>query len=442
MAFKDNYFVYSAKKFETGLTDVTATVRRNGVYVLGTGVTPLALTELDNGRYQLILTAAQQVTAGGAGSYQIDVDSASKSAPATATRIITENDNDDIITELAAIDVKVDALDAKVDIIDTNVDQALVDIAEVDAKIDVVDANVDSIKVTVEDTNSEVKDPSHGLTNLKTLIDSIQSTVDNISNVTRFSAPIPSKLLRPDAGTKSYLVPLRLYDIDGNPEAPDANMTVTVKNAAGVDRTAALVNGASGTAHVLPPVSTGVYELQLDIAFDDVDEPLYFSFDYVENSAVISQVATSEIIPESTDSAGLALEATSQLILADSNAILIDTAAMQPQVADIQTQVNSASFGLAALKALIDTVQLGVTANNDELTDGTYGLPAILAAISSGASQASVDAIAVTLAGKASQASVDAAQVDITAIQGAGFVEADHSLESIGNSVYNGGVLA
>ena len=266
--------------------------------------------------------------------------------------------------------------------------------------------------------------------------------MSNISNVTRFSAPIPGKLLRPDAGTKSYLVPLRLYDLDGNPEAPDGNLTVTVKNAAGTDRTAALVNGASGTAHVLAPVSTGVYELQLDIASTDVDEPLYFSFDYAENSAAISQVATSEIIPESSDAAGLALEATSQLILSDTNAILVDTAAMQPQVADVQSVVNNVTFGLSALKDLLDIIDTVVDSNASELADGTYGLAAIKTAIDLGSSQSSVDAIALTLANKASQASVDAAQADLTAIQGAGFVEADHSLEAIGNSVYNGGVLA
>ena len=419
MAFKNNYFVYSAKKFQTGLTDVTAKVRRNGVYVLSTDTVPLALTELDNGRYQLVLSPAQITTAGGAGSFQIDVNSASKDAPATATRIITENDSDDIITELAAIDVKVDAIDGKIDIIDTNVDQALVDIAAV--KVDTA-----SIKVTVEDTNDEITDPSHGNANLKSLIDAIQSTVDNISNVTRFSAPIPSKLLRPDAGSKSYLVPLRLYDIDGNPEAPDGALTVTVKNAAGADRTAALVNGASGTAHVLTPVSTGVYELQLDIASGDVDEPLYFSFDYVENTAAISQVATSEVIPESTDTAGLALEATAQSILSDTNAILIDTAAMQPQVADVQSVVNNVTFGLSALKDLIDVIDGVVDSNNAELVHSTYGL----------------SALKTIMDGKASQVSITAMQADVTAMQGSGFVEADHSLEAIGNSVYNGGVIA
>ena len=160
--YKDQYFVYSANKFQTGLTDVTARVRRNGVYVLGTDVTPLALTELDNGRYQLVLTAAQIVTAGGAGSFQIDVDSASKSAPATATRIITEHDEDDIITELAAIDAKIDIIDTVVDGIDTQLDT-------VEGKVDVIDSNVDQalldiadVKTVVDSTNTEVTSGTHG----------------------------------------------------------------------------------------------------------------------------------------------------------------------------------------------------------------------------------------------------------------------------------------
>lgn len=435
MAFKTRYFVYSAKKFQTGLTDVTAKVRRNGVYVLGTNTTPLALTELDNGRYQLALNDTQFQTAGGAGDYQIDVDSASKSAPATLVREITENDADTIYALQQIIDGKVDALDAKVDIVDANVDQALVDIAA-------VKADTGSIKITVEDTNSEVKNPTTGLVNIKALVDALQSSVDNISNVTRFQGPVPKKLLRPDVGTKSYIVPLRIFDSNGNLEAPDGNLTVTVKNSAGTDRTADYINGATGTAHVLAPISTGVYEMQIDIASTDPDEPLNFEFNYVEETLPQSQVTTSEIIPESTDNTGLALEATAQSILSDTNAILIDTAAMQPQVADIQSVVNNVTYGLAALKGLIDTIDTVVDSNNAELVNATYGLAAIKTALDGKASQASVDAVALALADKASQASVDAAQADLTAIKGAGYVEADHSLKAIGDSVYSGGTIA
>lgn len=398
MAFKTRYFIYTARNFQTGLTDVVAKVRRNGVYVLGADVTPLALTELDNGRYQLTLNDAQFTAAGGAGDYQIDVDSATKSAPATLVREITENDPDTIYTFLAAVD-------AKIDIIDANVDQALLDIADV--------------KTVVDNINSDIDNPTTGLVNIKALIDQIISITTNISNVTRFSAPIPKQMIRQDVGTKSYVVPIRLFDNAGNPEAPDGSLTVSVKNSAGTDRTAALINGAIATQHVLTPSSPGIYSMQIDVEDTEILEPLQFIFEYTENSVALSQVATSEIVEE-VQLTGLALEATAQ-------SILTDTADMQPRVADIQSVVNNVTYGLAALKTLIDTIDSVVDANNTELVNGTYGL----------------SAIKTILDGKASQASVTAIQTVITDdVKGAGFVQAEDTLHQISSRIYSGGSIA
>jgi len=193
MALKDTRFIYTAKNSLTGLSDVTARVRRNGVYVLGSDVTPINLVEVDNGRYELILTAVQLGTAGGLGWYDIYVDSASKSAPASAGRYIHEDDTDDLETHLTAVE----------------------------AKIDIIDTNVDSIKTTVKNSNTILNDAGYGNANLKALIDAVQNTVSNISNVTRFSAPLPKPLVKLETGTKTYKIPINFYNTNGSMEDPD-----------------------------------------------------------------------------------------------------------------------------------------------------------------------------------------------------------------------------
>ena len=49
---REKRIIYLARNAATGLSDVTALVRRNGTYVLGTDTTPLPLSEVGNGRYQ------------------------------------------------------------------------------------------------------------------------------------------------------------------------------------------------------------------------------------------------------------------------------------------------------------------------------------------------------------------------------------------------------
>ena len=404
MAFKTRYFVYTAKNFETGLTDITAKIRRNGAYVLGTDVTPIALTELDNGRYQLTLNNTQFTNAGGAGDYQIDVDSASKSAPVTRVVEITENDEDTIY----ALN---QVMDGKLDVIDANVDQALVDIAA-------VKSDTASIKLTVEDTNTEVNDPVTGLVNIKALIDQIQSVVTNISNVTRFNAPVPKKLIKLDVGTKSYKVPVRVFDTAGNLEDVDSNqIQLTIKDNAGVSRDS-YINGFVSQPHYITRLDVGKYEFQLDIPDTAPLENLIFEFTYNENTIPLSYVATSEVIPESDNNA-LALEATSQ-------AILTDTADMQPKVTTILTAIEDATNGLVAIKNAIDVIDGVADGIAAELANGTYGLAALRTEIDTKASQTSVTAVTTNIDDN---------------VKGAGFVQAEDSLHQISTRVYTGGTL-
>lgn len=395
MALKNQYFVYRAKNNTTGLTDVVAKVRRNGVYVLGTDVTPLALTEIDSGRYQLVLSPAQQTTAGGAGWYDVYIDSASRQAPAIAGREIEVNDLDDLDADLSALDGKVDV---------------------VDGKVDIIDANIDSIKTTVEGTNSEVTNPTTGLVNIKALVDAVQNTVNNISNVTRFSAPLPRPLVRLDTGTKRYKLPINFYDTAGNMEDPDSNqIQIQLTDEAGNVRDSYLV-GFTAQPYYATRNSEGDYFYELDIP-DTADlEQINFKFSLLENAVPLVNNNVTEIVAESS-TAGLALETTSQ-------DILTDTADMQPRISDIQAKINDAGFGLSALKDLIDIIDSVVDSNAAELGNATYGLSALRAQLDLKASQVSVTAITTNLDDN---------------VKGAGFNNTTDSLTEISSRVFTGG---
>lgn len=390
MALKNTRIIYTAKNFTTGLADVTADIRRDGVSV-ATGV---ALSDIGNGRYELLLTPALITSYGGAGFFDFLINSASKNLPAVAGKWILENDEDDLQSQIASIDTKIDT-------IDSNLDAAILDIS--------------SIKTTVEDTNTEVNDGSHGLANLKTLIDAIQSSVTNISNVTRFSAPIPKPLVRPETGTKTYKIPVTMYDNNGNMEDPDSNqIQLSIADESGNSRDSLIV-GFAAQPHYITRNAQGDYEFEIQLDNTTALEQLNFKFNYLEATVPLVQYATTEVTLDVAAS-GLALETTAQSILAD-------TAAMQPQVADIQTKVNDATYGLAALKTLLDTIAGYTDSVEGELANATYGLAAL---------RTQMDL-------KASQSSVNTLQSDVTAVKGTGFNGTEDSLAAISDRVFSGG---
>lgn len=320
MALKTERVIYVAKNFSTGLTNVTANIRRNGVSV-ATGV---ALTEIGNGRYELILSPALLTTYGGAGYYDFYINSASKPAPAVSAKWILANNEDDLETHIAAVE----------------------------GKIDIIDTNLDSVKVTVEDTNTKVNSGSFGLAALKALIDSVQSTVSNISNTTRQNIAMPVSMITDSVSPTLYRVPIRLYNNAGGLEDPDSNaIQVSAQDEVGNDRTSYITGFVAGPVNATR-TAQGVYYVDISIPANAPKEQLNFFFDYNENALPLSAVRTTNV-EESSSASGLALQST----LLD---VLADTAAMQPQVADIQAKINDATYGLAALKSLIDTIDSNV----------------------------------------------------------------------------------
>jgi len=390
MALKNARFIYTAKNFKTGLTDVTADIRRNGVSV-ATGV---ALSELTGGRYELLLTPANLTTYGGSGYYDVFINSASKNAPAIGAKWILENDSDDIEAHLVGIEAKIDTANTVVG---------------------GIASDVTSVKATVEDSNTKINDGTIGLANLKALIDTIQSSVTNIQNVTRFSAPIPVPMARPSTGSKKYKVPVYLYDTNGNMEDPDLDqIQLQISDESGNVRDN-LITGFTVQPHYIIKDSVGQYHFELDILNTTALEQLNFKWTYDENAITLVQTNTTEII-EDIAQAGVALESTAQDILAD-------TADMQPKIVDIQTKINSATFGLSALKDLLNIIDGNTDTLEVELSNATYGL----------------SALRTQLDLKASQSSVNALQSNLDSSQGVGFDTNTDSQKAVSDRIYTGG---
>ena len=385
MAIKNERFIYSSRNFTTGLTDVTAKVRRNGVEVAAS----VALTEIANGRYELLLTTTLIALYGGEGFFDLFIDSPSQKAPATASRWILANNESDLESHLGIIEGKVNTVGTDVSVI-----------------------------------RGEVQNGSWGLSQLKALIDSVQSSVSTIQNVTRFIAAVPSEMTRPATGLPTrYMLPMRLYDTAGNLEDPDSNVvTVSVTDEAGNDRSSYLTGYVAGPVNAIRS-GLGVYAISLDIPTSAFVEQLVFSFSYTENAIPLSSVRTANVVSDVANS-GFALEGTSQ-------SILLDTQDVKPRVLNIQTQINSAVHGLAALKLLIDSVDLKNVNIRAELDSAAYGLSSIKTALDTKSSAAQVTAV---------QATADAIQLNInTDVKGTGFDASKDSLQKLSLRIYTGG---
>jgi hypothetical protein len=343
MAFKDQRILYIGRNNDPALTDVRATIRRNGTVE----ATEVALTAVSGmaGVYELVLNDSQIVSYGGAGYYSFRIDSASKSAPATTARWILENDSDTLMSEIEA----------------QNLELA-------------------SMKATLENSNSILNNGSFGLASLKTLIDSVQSAVQSIQNNTTFVAAVPKMLIRPETGVTQYKIPIRVYNTQGTLEDPDSNeVFLQIRDANGNLKNSFIKDWDTVAAQVAATRdSLGQYHILLEIPSTADLKQLNFVFSYLENGEPLSFVRTSEIVLD-VQAAGFATQAS------------LDD--VDGKVSNIQSQVNSAQHGLEALKALLDTVGGAVSANSDVLTDSNYGLAALKADLDAIAGDLDIDSL-------------------------------------------------
>jgi len=396
MAIKTQYVVYNAKNFSTGLTDVTANITKDG------GSTPvatgLALAEINStdmpGRYRLTLTPTQINSFGGVGTYIVKINSASKSAEATAKLVIQANDLDDISASITA-------LDGRITVIEGKIDGLVTDLA--------------SVKTTVESSNTLLDSGPNSLAVIKALVDTVQSGVSGITQATRTVVAFPTELVSPATGSRVYEVLINIYNGESALEDPDTNLVnVSLKNSGGLDR-GNLFQGGGSSPKAATRISTGRYKVLLEIPAGTTKEQINMLVNYTENTEPMEAIRSANVV-SSVDATGLAQQATLQ-------EVLDDTSVIQPQVADIQSVVNDAVFGLEALKNALNAIDTLAQGNNDVLTSATIG------------NQAIIDAIAAT----ASQTSVDNIVGDLTSIKGAGFDTGVDSLKQISDRQFTGG---
>lgn len=109
--------------------------------------------------------------------------------------------------------------------------------------------------------------------------------VTAIQNNTRVVKVVPPVVERPNAGTRSFVVHLYLYDDVGNMEAPDASPTLTLVNQSGVDRSARMTPAPTGGVVTMNLVGTGHYSATYTSTAGDPIEQLKWEFSITEGGA-------------------------------------------------------------------------------------------------------------------------------------------------------------
>lgn len=397
MAIKTQRIYYTSRNFQTGLSDVKANIYRNGALVDQDVSLAEVSASLMPGIYALDLLPATLNGYGGVGTYVARINSLTPAynAPAVVKFEVLLNNEDDLEVHLLAMEAKIDTANASLSALATE---------------------VASVKATGISTNNVVTDPLVGNANIKALIESVISSVQSVQNNTSFVAVLPSQLVVPDAGSKHYEIAIRVYDTTNNLEDPDTNLiNVSIKNEVGLDRTNLLTGYTSGPV-AATRTGVGIYSIGIDIADTAALEQLIVEFAYTEGGSALNHVRTTETVPDAQAS-GFALQTT----LLD---VLTDTSDMQPKVSTILSAIQDGSYGLSALKALIDIIDGVVDANNAVLTSGTYGLAALKTIIDTKASQVSVDAIQTAI---------------LNDVKGTGFSNTTDSLAKISERTFFGG---
>lgn len=356
------YVLYAAKNFVSGKT-ITLDVR--------------------NGSDTLTVTGGSVPEIGSTGLYGTSF------TPATTGEfkvLIYENSN-----KQAAASIKITAHDIESVGGDVTSIKALVEGANGLAAIKgVVDANATKL------TDIQGAGFSTGTDSLKQikdyLVNTIQSSISNIQNSTLTAVSLPTVLEQPESGTTSFKVYVNVYNSSGaSVNADSDNIAVLVTNESGTARdvnilTASIV-GPAQAAYVsgqryLKKESTGRYSFVYQVSTSHALEGLNFDFNYAVSSVTRNLDRSTTVVDDLPDFAQVAA----------------DTAATQ-------AAVSSGTFGLSALKTLIDTFSARFNNGGDVetrfdtiegyvdtveglLNNGTFGLSAL---------KTLIDAITTTL---------------------------------------------
>jgi hypothetical protein len=380
MALKTIRILYSSREFTTGLANVKAQIYVNEV-PKAVGGSALTLSELDAtnapGIYYVDI-AASTLTGWGAvvgDTVEAVINSATKPAPAAYKEKISDLTFEDINTHLGTQDTEIASI-----------------------KSTGLDSNT---KITA--VKGDLETGPNSLASIMSAIASVQSAVGSIQNNVSFSADIPDDLVVPTSGSKTYRIPVRIFNAQGQMADPDSqSILVSLKNVSGTDRGAMLTGYSGGTAPAVRD-ALGVYHIDLVVASTAVIEELLFEFVYAVSSSPFNQ-SRAATLETDVSASGFALETTAQSVLT--------------QTTDIQTKINSASYGLAAAKAVQDAIKV----QTDKIGDGTIGLAA-----------ANTLQLAI-------QTAVGNALTDLGLVKGTGFATGTDSLKALSDRVYSGGM--
>lgn len=250
------------------------------------------------------------------------------------------------------------------------------------------------------------------------LVNTIQSSITQIQNNTRTTVAIPQQMLRPVSGNSIFKVYLNVYDASGNMEDPDdqdsgsdiAMVSVSVVDESGNSRDSNVGGLSASTQDSLNWMTRdaeGRFSCTYTVAYTHDLEQLLFTFNYLEGG-----------LARTIDRASIV---TSVLDITDS-------------VNNIYSEVTNVTYGLSALKTLIDSY----LANGGTIESRIDGVESNLTSIESKID--AMDTVAdntyaivshSTYGQAALKVLIDALQLDMTSVKGSGFVTGTDSLKAI-----------
>ena len=213
------------------------------------------------------------------------------------------------------------------------------------------------------------------------LVNTIQASISGIQNSTLTAVSLPTILEQPESGTTNFKIYVNVYNSAGaSVNADSDDIAVLVTNEAGTSRdtniqTASIV-GPAQAAYVsgqryLKKESTGRYSFVYQVSSSHALEALNFDFNYAVSSVTRNVDRSATVMDD----------------LPDLSTIASDTSSTQAIVSNV-------TYGLSALKTLIDTFSARFNNGGDVevrfdaiegyvdqvegyLTNGTFGLSAL-----------------------------------------------------------------
>lgn len=188
-----------------------------------------------------------------------------------------QNGFNSLLSEVNDNELKIDNLSAQSSAETLSV---ISEIQENDSKITAINAKLDLIKNDIigEINANEIK------------IDRNFSAILQIQNNTRIVAVVPSKMIRPESGSKIYQFFLGLYDTNGNPETPDLTPTIKILRSDGTIFVAESNMGQD------IPAKEGQYYFNLILNVGSDEPVLRIEFKIVENGITNYISRVSEIL--------------------------------------------------------------------------------------------------------------------------------------------------